>query len=36
MRINWINIVQNRCYWRPFVNAVINLQVLKKFGEFSD
>ena len=34
--MDWINVVKNRCYWRAFVKAVINLRVLIKFGEFCD
>ena len=34
--IAWINFAQNRSRWRAVVNAVMNLGVSAKYGEFFD
>ena len=36
MGMNWIDLAQYRDKWRPFVNAVMNLQVPTACGEFLD
>jgi hypothetical protein len=32
----WILLVENRVRWRPFVNTVMNLRVIKKGGKYLD
>jgi len=34
--MDWIDLAQNRDWWRAVVNAVMNLPVAKKCGEFFD
>jgi hypothetical protein len=32
----WILLAENRVPWRPFVNTVMNLRVIKKGGKYLD
>jgi hypothetical protein len=36
MRVNWIQLAQDRDWWLALVNTVMNIQVTQMVGEFLD